>query len=279
MKHILSKTPTPTSEKKALALIPARYDSQRFPGKLMQKLGDATVILQTYRAAINTGLFRQVVVVTNSPLIYREITDNGGQALLNRQEHACGTDRIAHAVALLPHAELIVNIQGDEPFTRAEPLKALLQAMEGSTKEAAGCPPPGPPAASLMTPITSEEEFLNPNVVKVVTDKAGYALLFSRAPIPHLRHRPCANSGSLLLENLCFRHIGVYAFRRETLLHFATLTPGPLELCEKLENLRFLENGIGIKMVAVSSYPKGIDTPEDLENARHMLHDLPTRQP
>ncbi len=248
MKHIPSDKTIPSSKKETIALIPARYGSTRFPGKLMKTLGNTTVIVQTYRAVVRTGLFKEVVVVTDSPLIYREVISHKGRALMSEKEHTCGTDRIAHAMDHFPQAELIVNVQGDEPFTRAEPLKALLKAMMKGSVD----------VASLMTSITSREEIDNRNVVKVVTDKEGYATLFSRASLPS--------------KAFCFRHIGVYAFRRQALLRFASLPPGPLELNEKLENLRFLENGMKIKMVKVAGYPKGIDTPEDLHNARKMLH-------
>ncbi|MFY9116143.1 MAG: 3-deoxy-manno-octulosonate cytidylyltransferase [Bacteroidales bacterium] len=249
-----------------IALIPARYDSVRFPGKLMQTLGGKSVILQTYLAVTATGLFRQVAVVTDSPLIYEEIASHGGAVQMSRKQHVCGTDRIAEAIALYPWADIVLNVQGDEPFTQAAPLEALLRAMEENAS---------PVAASLMTPINKQEELQNPNVVKVVTDKQGYALLFSRAPIPYTPiPAPHPNDAAQDLANFAvfgYRHIGVYAFRREALLTFANTEPGPLEIREKLENLRFLENGMRLKMVEVSSYPKGIDTPENLEQARRWL--------
>jgi len=242
-----------------IALIPARYASQRFPGKLMQKLGDKTVILQTFLAVQNTGLFRDVAVVTDSPEIFREITSHGGKALMSHRRHLCGSDRIAEAASEFPEARLIVNVQGDEPFTSASSLKALLEAFNAPEAQSID-------VASLMAPILDPSQFENPNVVKVVTDRRGYALLFSRSPIPYSRdpeeiHAPV------------YKHIGIYAFRREALLRFASLPPGPLELSEKLENLRFLEYGMNIKMVEVADSTRGIDVPEDLENARKMVSD------
>ena len=240
-----------------IALIPARYASTRFPGKLMQKLGNKTVILHTYQATLNTGLFKEVVVVTDSQEIFGEIVRHGGKARMSLGEHLCGSDRIAEAATHYPQADVIVNVQGDEPFTSANPLKALLGAFEG--KES-----PPPDVASLMSPISDPKEFSNPNVVKVVTDCQGFALLFSRSPIPYTRDPQGYQARA-------FRHIGVYAFRREALLHFASIAPGPLELSEKLENLRFLENNMKVKMIEVPGYSKGIDVPEDLDEARKMI--------
>ncbi len=249
----------PLIDMNTIALIPARYASQRFPGKLMQKLGDKTVILQTYLAVRNTGFFREVAVVTDSEEIFREITSHGGKAVMSHRHHLCGSDRIAEAAGEFPFAELIVNVQGDEPFTSASSLKALLEAFRGAEAQSID-------VASLMAPILDPSQFENPNVVKVVTDRRGYALLFSRSPIPYSRdpeeiHAPV------------YKHIGIYAFRRDALLRFASLPPGPLELSEKLENLRFLEYGMNIKMVEVADSARGIDVPEDLESARKMVND------
>lgn len=239
-----------------IALIPARYQSSRFPGKLMQLLGDKTVIRHTYDATVATGLFQEVVVVTDSAEIFQEITSHGGQARMSLKEHACGSDRIAEAAAFYPNADVIVNVQGDEPFTAAEPLEALIRAFEGPLGAQTH-------VASLMCPLTASESVNDPNVVKVVTDRNGFALLFSRAPIPYVRdpHVPITH----------FRHIGIYAFRRQALLDFAATPMGPLEQAEKLENLRFLENGMKIKMIQVTSYGVGIDVPTDLEYAKKLL--------
>ncbi len=247
----------PLTDMNTIALIPARYASQRFPGKLMQKLGDKTVILQTYLAVENTGLFREVAVVTDSEEIFREITSHGGKAVMSHRHHLCGSDRIAEAAGEFPFAELIVNVQGDEPFTSASSLKALLEAFRSPEAQSID-------VASLMAPVGDPAAFENPNVVKVVTDRHGFALLFSRSPIPYSRDPEEFRAP-------VYKHIGIYAFRRDALLRFASLPPGPLELSEKLENLRFLEYGMNIKMVEVASSARGIDVPEDLENARRMI--------
>lgn len=243
----------------AIALIPARYNSSRFPGKLMQMLGDRTVIRCTYDATVASGLFTQVVVVTDSDQIYDEITKHGGQARRSLKEHSCGSDRIAEAAAFYPQADVIVNVQGDEPFTETGPLAALLQAFEGEDGAQTD-------VASLMCPLTDPDQINSPNVVKVVTDHKGFALMFSRAPLPFTRD----SKDSALTAH--WRHIGIYAFRRQALLDFAATPMGPLEKAEKLENLRFLENGKKIKMIPVKSYGMGIDVPEELDLARSMIN-------
>lgn len=239
-----------------IALIPARYNSSRFPGKLMQKLGDKTVIRATCEATLATGLFQEVVAVTDSPVIEEELRSHGLAVMRSRKEHSCGSDRIAEAAEAFPQADLILNVQGDEPFTAREPLEALLKVFAQDPRREIAL-------ASLMCPLTEPEEIQNPNNVKVVTDREGCALLFSRAPIPFVR-----DAGVPVKH---FRHIGVYAFRRQALLDFARTPAGPLEQAEKLECLRFLENGKKIKMVEVPAYGVGIDTPEDLHRAKGML--------
>ena len=187
-----------------IALLPARYHAQSFPGKLLQKLGDKSVILQTYLSVVNTQLFKEVAVVTDSPLIYKEITTHKGVALMSKKNNICGTERIAEAAVHYPWADIVVNVQGDEPFTQAAPLQALLHAMEDPASEE-------PSAASLMTPIHSIEELHNPNVVKVVTDRQHHALLFTRsASVAKVAAEDVMSSNVL-----GYRHIGVYAFRKK----------------------------------------------------------------
>ncbi len=239
---------------KVVALIPARFDSQRFPGKLLKKLGDQSVISHTYRSAVETGLFDEVVVVTDSEKIFKEIKKNKGKALLSREEHQSGTDRIAE-IANKIDADIIINIQGDEPFTNRDQIKSLIEAFEKDrTKEI--------DIASLMIKIYRHEEFINSNNVKVVVDNENFALYFSRAPIPYPRDGKFKSA---------FKHIGVYAFRKEVLKEIAELPVSSLENVEKLENLRFLENGYKIKMLCTDHLNIGIDTPEDLEMAKDLL--------
>lgn len=240
---------------KIIAVIPARYASTRFPAKLMQDLGGKTVILRTYEAAVNTHLFDDVFVVTDSDLIYDEIVSHGGKAIRSIKEHESGSDRIAEAIESLD-VSIVVNVQGDEPFIDVEPLTKLIEVFRhDATKQV--------DLASLMREIKNENEIHNPNNVKVVVDQNGFALYFSRSVIPYPREK---NVGVRY-----FQHIGIYAFRKQALLDFYNLPMKSLEASEKLEQLRYLEFGKRIKMVETTHIGIGIDTPEDLEKARKML--------
>lgn len=240
---------------KVIAVIPARYASTRFPAKLMQDLGGKTVILRTYEAAVATNLFDDVFVVTDSPLIHEEIISNNGKAIMSVKAHESGSDRIAEAVADID-CDIVVNVQGDEPFIDKEPLENVLELYQNDPGRQIDL-------ASLMIEISSQEDIENPNVVKVVTDQSGFALYFSRSPIPYPRDR---SAGAKY-----YRHIGIYAFRKQAILDFAALPMKSLEATEKLEQLRYLEFGKRIRMVETKHAGIGIDTPEDLEKARAML--------
>lgn len=240
---------------KIIAVIPARYASTRFPAKLMQDLGGKTVILRTYEAAVNTLLFDDVFVVTDSDIIYDEIISHGGKAIRSIKEHESGSDRIAEAVENLD-VDIVINVQGDEPFIDAEPLAKLIEVFRNDLDKKVDL-------ASLMREIKNENEIDNPNNVKVVVDQNGFALYFSRSVIPYPREK---NVGVRY-----FQHIGIYAFRKQALLDFYHLPMKSLEASEKLEQLRYLEFGKRIKMVETTHVGIGIDTPEDLEKARKML--------
>jgi len=240
---------------KVIAVIPARYASTRFPAKLMQDLGGKTVILRTYEAAKDTHLFDDVFVVTDSPLIYDEIVNHGGKAIMSIKEHESGSDRIAEAVANLD-VDIVVNVQGDEPFINKEPLEKVIEVFQNDADQKVDL-------ASLMREITNEEDINNPNNVKVVVDQNGFALYFSRSVIPYPRE---TNVGVRY-----FQHIGIYAFRKQALLDFYSLPMKSLEASEKLEQLRYLEFGKRIKMVETTHVGIGIDTIEDLEKARKLL--------
>jgi 3-deoxy-manno-octulosonate cytidylyltransferase (CMP-KDO synthetase) len=240
---------------KIIAVIPARYASTRFPAKLMQDLGGKTVILRTYEAAINTQLFDDVFVVTDSDLIFDEIVSNGGKAIRSIKEHESGSDRIAEAVENMD-VDIVVNVQGDEPFIDAAPLEKVIEVFKNDTSKQVDL-------ASLMREIKDENEINNPNNVKVVVDQNGFALYFSRSVIPYPREK---NVGVRYMQ-----HIGIYAFRKQALLDFYSLPMKSLEASEKLEQLRYLEFGKRIKMVETNHVGIGIDTPEDLEKARKMI--------
>ncbi|WP_457615610.1 3-deoxy-manno-octulosonate cytidylyltransferase [Lutibacter sp.] len=239
---------------KIVAMIPARYEASRFPGKLLKDLAGKSVILRTYQATLNTNLFDEVFVVTDSDLIHHEIASNGGNVIKSIKTHESGSDRIAEAVAHIK-ADIVVNVQGDEPFTQKESLKKLLDVFKNDENKSVD-------VASLMIKITDAEEIKNPNNVKVVVDEQSFAMYFSRAPIPYPR-----NSA----EATYFKHIGIYAFRKEALLKFTTLPINKLEATEKLENLRFIANGLKVKMVETTQIAIGIDTPEDLEKANERI--------
>lgn len=240
---------------KIIAVIPARYASTRFPAKLMQDLGGKTVILRTFEAAVNTQLFDDVFVVTDSDLIFKEIEKNGGKSIMSIKEHESGSDRIAEAIENLD-VDVVVNVQGDEPFINKEPLQKVIEVFKNDLEKKVDL-------ASLMREITDWEAIENPNNVKVIVDQNGLALYFSRSVIPYPREK---NVGVRY-----FQHIGIYAFRKAALMDFYRLPMQSLEASEKLEQLRYLEYGKKIKMVETTHVGIGIDTPEDLERARLML--------
>jgi 3-deoxy-manno-octulosonate cytidylyltransferase (CMP-KDO synthetase) len=237
---------------KKIAMIPARYAATRFPAKLMQKLGEYTVITTTYLATRATGLFDDVVVVTDSDIIYDEITGAGGKAIMSKKEHESGSDRIAEAAEELD-VEIIVNVQGDTPFVKKEPLEKLLQQFED----------PSVQVGSLMQELKEEELIADPNYVKVCVDKLMNALFFSRSIIPYPRNKN--------IPITYYEHIGIYAFRKQALLDFTNWPLSPLENAEKIECLRYLENGVPIRMVITDYMGVEIDTPEDLEKAAKLL--------
>jgi 3-deoxy-manno-octulosonate cytidylyltransferase (CMP-KDO synthetase) len=240
---------------KIIAVIPARYASTRFPAKLMQDLGGKTVILRTYESALQTNLFDDVFVVTDSDLIFQEIVSNDGKAIMSIKEHESGSDRIAEAIENMA-VDIVVNVQGDEPFINKEPLEKVLDVFRNDTEKTVDL-------ASVMREITDIKEIENPNNVKVIVDQKGFALYFSRSVIPYPRE---TNVGVRYMQ-----HIGIYAFRKEALLDFYRLPMLSLEASEKLEQLRYLEYGKRIRMVETSHVGIGIDTPDDLEKARKMI--------
>lgn len=239
---------------KVIAVIPARYNSTRFPGKLMEILGDRTVINTTYQNVVDTGLFDDVFVATDSELIFDEISKNGGKAVMTG-EHETGSDRIAEAVQNI-NCDIIINVQGDEPFLKKEPLKQLIDVFSNDDKKEISL-------ASLKIQLKESEEIQNPNNVKVIKDNNEFALYFSRSVIPFHRE--------LAYDVKYYKHIGVYAFRKEALIKFSSLEMTPLEISEKLEQLRYLENGMKIKLVETDFIGVGIDTPEDLDKAKKLI--------
>ncbi len=239
---------------KVISMIPARYSASRFPGKLMQDLGGKSVILRTYQATVNSRLFDEVYVVTDSDIIYDEISSHGGKAIMSKMEHESGSDRIAEAVENID-CDIVINVQGDEPFTERASLEKLLNVFKTDLKKEIDL-------ASLMVEITDVEEINNPNTVKVIVDQNNFALYFSRSPIPFPR------DGKVGARY--FKHKGVYAFRKEAILEFTKLPMQFLEASEKIECIRYLEYGKRIKMVETTVSGVEIDTPEDLEKAKKL---------
>ncbi len=233
-------------------MIPARYAATRFPAKLMQVLGSKTVIRHTYDNTVATGLFDEVVVVTDSDIIYKEITENGGRAKMSVKQHESGSDRIAEAVADMD-IDIVVNVQGDEPFVQKEPLEKLLAVFADDTVQ----------VASLMQELKEEQFIQDPNYVKVAVDMNMNSLLFSRSPIPYHRDKT--------VTPVYYEHKGVYAFRKQALMDFTGWPITPLEAAEKVECLRYLEHGIPLRMVVTDYMGIEIDTPEDLERAALLL--------
>ena len=240
---------------KIIAAIPARYAATRFPAKLMQMLGPKTVIRHTYDNTVATNLFDEVIVVTDSEIIFYEIISNGGKAVMSKKEHESGSDRIAEAIAEMD-VEIVVNVQGDEPFVKKEPLEKLLKVFEGADGK-------NVQVASLMQILKDEKLISDPNYVKVAVDKNMNSLFFSRSVIPYARDKNIAIN--------YYEHIGVYAFRKQALLIFTNWAMTPLEAAEKIECLRYLENSVPLKMVITDYMGVEIDTPEDLERAAKQL--------
>jgi len=236
-------------------MIPARYAASRFPGKLMQDLNGESVILKTYKATVETKLFDDVFVVTDSDIIYNEITNYGGKAIMSKKTHDCGSDRIAEAVEFMD-IDIVVNVQGDEPLIDKLSLSKLIYVFKNDKDKTIDL-------ASLMVHITNDDEIKNPNTVKVIVDKSNFALYFSRSPIPYLRD---TNTNVKY-----FKHKGVYAFRKQAILDFYKLPMLPLEASEKIECIRYLEYGKRIKMIETDVQGIEIDTPEDLERANKLL--------
>jgi len=235
-----------------IAVIPARLEAQRFPGKLLADLNGKTVLQRTYEAVVNTHLFDQVWVATDSDEIETHIKSLEGNVFRSKVDHDCGSNRVAECV-LDMDADVVINVQGDEPFIAQKALTDLIKAFKKDTVKTFDL-------ASLMIPITAKADLENPNVVKVVTDQKGRALYFSRSPIPFMRAKGTA-----------YRHVGIYAFRKAALLDFYAQEPTPLELAEKIEAIRYLEMGKVMQMLPTDFVGVGIDTPQDLARANALL--------
>jgi len=237
-----------------VAIIPARLQASRFPNKLLQDLCGKSVIVRTYEAAVDTHLFEEVLVATDSREIQEEIEAIGGATYFSTTPHDCGSNRIAEAAKEI-QAEVVINVQGDEPFTNVDDLKALIAVFKKDAEKEISM-------ASLKHKLEDPVAIQDPNNVKVITDLEDNAIYFSRSPIPFERDDS--------IKNPVYKHIGIYAFRKEALIDFYKSEATPLELTEKIECIRYLERGKKIKMVATSRHSIGIDTPGDLVKAREL---------
>ena len=260
----------------AIIIIPARYESTRFPGKPLAPLNGKPLIQHVYENSRKSRLAQEVMVATDSDAIFKTVSEFGGKAVMTSKEHASGTDRIAEAAASLDY-DIIVNVQGDEPLIRSEMIDDVIRLLDD--KRAA--------MGTLIKKIEDPEEIFNPNVVKSVFDKEGFAMYFSRAPIPFDRDqwkdirgigdwglgigKSSKTNNQPLTPNPCFKHLGIYSYRRDALLNLAKMEPVELEKTEKLEQLRALVNGFRIKVKETTYETVGIDTPQDLERVKKWL--------
>ncbi|OGP90353.1 MAG: 3-deoxy-manno-octulosonate cytidylyltransferase [Deltaproteobacteria bacterium RBG_16_48_10] len=252
---------------KIVAIIPARYGSTRFEGKPLADILGKPMIQWVYEGACQSNLIDKVIVATDDQRIMEAVEQFGGNAVMTSTAHATGSDRVAE-VAQKVRAEIIVNVQGDEPLLRGNIIdKAIRPLLKDSSIS----------LSTLMTRIKEVKDWLNPNVAKVVVDQKGFALYFSRSPIPFPRD---LNVEKLLsassrekspLPHRIFKHIGVYVYRRDFLLRYFKLKHTPLEKLEKLEQLRALENGFSIKVIPVDYKPFSVDTPDDLKKVVSFL--------
>lgn len=244
---------------KIVGIIPARYNSVRFPGKPLIDILGKPMIQHVYERAAQVALFQQVIVATDDVRIQQAVQHFGGQVQMTSADHQTGTDRLAEVAQSLD-ADIVVNVQGDEPFIAPEMIEQAIQPLLEDAAVAIG---------TLKHPITMPEELFNPNVVKVVTDIAQRAIYFSRSPIPHIKGKDMRRDP--FPTAFFYRHIGLYAYRRDFLLKFITLPHTPLEIAEGLEQLRALEHGYIVEVVETDQESVGVDTPEDVEKITALL--------
>lgn len=257
---------------KFIAIIPARYASTRLPGKPLASLAGKPVIQHVYQHVAQCTALTDVIVATDDERILDAVQGFGGNAMMTRADHKCGTDRCLEAMNswLKQHPEtdaedlVVVNIQGDEPFVHPEQVSDLCCCFENQQTDIATLARP-------YSPSDSWEDLQNPNTPKVVFDKHNRAILFSRSIIPYLRNVP---QEQWLTHHTYYRHVGMYAYRATILQTIATLAPTPLELAESLEQLRWLENGYTIRVAVTHHATIGIDTPEDLLKAESLVTSL-----
>ncbi len=249
---------------RVVALIPARFDSSRFPGKPLAVLKGKPLIQRVHEQVAFANLIDDIFVATDDKRIFDAVTSFGGKAVLTSSKHICGTDRIAEAAKDID-SDIIVNVQGDEPFIRPEMVDDVVKLLIDN---------PGASMSTLARKTTDVKEILSPNVVKVIIDNEGFAMYFSRSPIPYYRDE-WNGLGSITFTTshvAVFKHIGIYGFRRDALMNFSRMGRSKIEIIERLEQLRALASGMKIKVKETSYDTFGIDTIEDLRKAEEWLN-------
>ena len=242
---------------KAIGVIPARFGSKRFPGKVLANIDGKPLIWHVWEKASLCGELDEVLIACDHPEVFKAVQNFKARVVMTDHRHISGSDRIAEAVKDL-NVDIVVNIQGDEPFIDPRAIDALAVLLKQDTKILMG---------TVIKPITDEADVVNPHVVKCVVDAKGYALYFSRAPIPYRRDGVFSGAG-------CFKHLGLYAYRKDFLMAFTTWPKGALESMEELEQLRVLERGVKIKTTVTTSQSMAVDTPQDLEKAKQWFDKL-----
>ncbi len=244
---------------KVLGIIPSRYGATRFPGKPLADIGGKTMVERVYTQAVQASCMTDVIVATEDERIIQHVQGFGGKAMMTRTDHQTGTDRCAEVARMVKGYDIVVNIQGDEPFILPEQIDAAVQPLlDGRLTD----------ISTLAKPIEQADDIFNPNIVKVVLDRKNCAMYFSRSPIPHLRGIP---QDEWFGRVVFYKHIGLYAFRSETIQEVTSLPPGIYEQAESLEQLRWLANGYPIAVGMTDKETMGIDVPEDIEKAKSFL--------
>lgn len=239
---------------KVIGIIPARFGSSRFPGKPLVKILDKTLIQHTYENALRCQALESLIVATDDTRIFDHVSGFGGKAIMTSDKHLTGSDRLAEVIKSSPeyaHSDIVINIQGDEPCLNPLSIASVISLLKQD---------PHAVMATCATPIHSSEEIANPSIVKCVLDQSHHALYFSRSPIPYNKTKA-----------QFLRHMGLYAYRRDFLLTYQSLTPTPLQLAEDLEQLKVLEHGYRIKVAIVEEFSIGVDTPADIQKVEQLL--------
>ena len=240
---------------KALGIIPARFASTRFLGKPLVDIAGKSMIQRVYEQSVKCPHLAGVLVATDDERIFNHVTDFGGQAIMTSPDHASGTDRCAEVALQYPHHDVIINIQGDEPYIDPEQISKLVFCFKDADTQ----------IATLVKKVSTAEELFNVNTPKVVINKLSEAIYFSRSPLPHIRGQETANWLSYFTY---FKHIGIYGYRNDILQQITKLPVSSLEKAESLEQLRWIENGYRIKVAETELETFAIDTPEDLEKLK-----------